>query len=900
MENQKFPSPQNSKFSKPDSSFSFEDCPPLKVESSEQMLVRDTKDKDEEVKTISPSFRRKLPKPKTEVFFSPKIIYPENPEDEDVLPILERRKNRESTHKLNPFSNLSRFSSRTWIRNNSKNTEKISIGSTTQQTKPIEFLKSSLHDHFLFKDWDPFLLEKLVSELQCMPVKSHEVLLDKGTPIKSFYVIAQGMVELRSINGVDRHSIGDLLCVSSIFKDLESGLEIVAIEDSQLWGLEFVKFQEILKSNAYSALQENRRFLDCVHYFDNLSSGNKVEIAFYLKTEKLVRGALLEENWEHCDHLYIVKSGVLKVTSKSEEGLDHMDFLIREKQVIGEDKVGFESKIGKVYVDNSCEEAVLLRLCKKTLRLVLGTKYTRMVQNHELRRLMTRSDFLVGLDPITKEKVIRKLKVLEGKKGDVVWLTESPKKLVFLLKGQLVTENGNLILDKKGIFDEDALFQDKQPEFKQIIMGEDGLYSEITFEKLANVLKTNSLHDYFLVLRQAFKKELFDLGSPSSPFIHIKYMSQALKASIREIRTNQKYELIKILKGIGDGQFGLVLLAKIDDRYFALKVISRFWVIQNHIEEYLVNEKKICRMVESPFIIHLDFTFRDTYNIYFLFEYIEGIDLFKFMNISGIIPTPLAQFYAANLILAIEVLHNRNIIHRDLKPENIMISKNGYLKVIDLGAAKLFAEDSVEMISSKSSGTTYQKPSYEEDLQENAKVPLMRTFTLIGTPEYIAPETIRGTGYHFPVDLWALGVIIFEMLCGYCPFGHNKSEPMEIYQSILEDDVKFPKSMKDSRAKKIIRQLLSKSPEERSDGSFNALKAKKWFDDIKWNEIGMQKPGIPPYIPENKGERDECQELIAKNITLKYVLENSSLEDLKKQAELGGLVEDKIGWDEIF
>ena len=265
--------------SKPTSQFSFEDCPPFKTESFDQMSFQD------ERKVGSPNFRRNLPKPKTEIFMNTLVLEKECSEEE-MIPILERCKKRESTFKSNPFSNLTRFSSKTWIMNNSLHNEQSPV-SPYPEKKPKEFLKLSLQSHFLFKEWDPFLLEKLISELRCVPLKKTEVLLDKTTPIRSFYIIAKGLIQLKGNNNIlEEQKIGDLLCVSSIFQNLESGYEVSALEDSTLWGVEFVKFQEILKNNAYSALQENRKFLDKIQYFDNLSNENKVEIAFYLKTEK--------------------------------------------------------------------------------------------------------------------------------------------------------------------------------------------------------------------------------------------------------------------------------------------------------------------------------------------------------------------------------------------------------------------------------------------------------------------------------------------------------------------------------------------------------------------------------------------------------------------------------------
>merc|ERR1712100_112506 len=101
------------------------------------------------------------------------------------------------------------------------------------------------------------------------------------------------------------------------------------------------------------------------------------------------------------------------------------------------------------------------------------------------------------------------------------------------------------------------------------------------------------------------------------------------------------------------------------------------------------------------------------------------------------------QFYTGSLVLVLESLRNRNIVYRDLKPENVMLDAQGYLKLIDFGIAKKLDEHN------------------------------RRTFTMIGTPHYMAPEVMRGKGYGTEVDIWSLGVIHFEFVCGFLPFGDD-------------------------------------------------------------------------------------------------------------------------------
>jgi protein kinase A len=120
-----------------------------------------------------------------------------------------------------------------------------------------------------------------------------------------------------------------------------------------------------------------------------------------------------------------------------------------------------------------------------------------------------------------------------------------------------------------------------------------------------------------------------------------------------------------------------------------------------------------------------------------------------------------------------EYLHSKNIIFRDLKPENLLVANDGYLKLTDFGFAKILNEG--------------------------------RTFTICGTPEYIAPEVILNQGHGKAVDWWTLGVLIYEMHAGIDPF--NDDDPMGIYKNILRGKIQFPSSF-DKDAKSLVKHLL--------------------------------------------------------------------------------------------
>ena len=151
---------------------------------------------------------------------------------------------------------------------------------------------------------------------------------------------------------------------------------------------------------------------------------------------------------------------------------------------------------------------------------------------------------------------------------------------------------------------------------------------------------------------------------------------------------------------------------------------------------------------------------QDSKFIYFILEYVPGGELFSLLRINGSFPLSQVKFYASQITIVIEYLHSKSIILRDLKPENILINLNGYIKITDFGCSK------------KIDGKTY---------------------TLCGTPEYLAPEVILNRGHSKPLDWWSLGIIIYEMTVGIDPF--NDEDPIVVYQKIIKGIVRFPKNI---------------------------------------------------------------------------------------------------------
>ncbi|MCQ2820202.1 MAG: cyclic nucleotide-binding serine/threonine-protein kinase [archaeon] len=207
---------------------------------------------------------------------------------------------------------------------------------------------------------------------------------------------------------------------------------------------------------------------------------------------------------------------------------------------------------------------------------------------------------------------------------------------------------------------------------------------------------------------------------------------------------------------LGKGSYGSVSLVKSkkekNKSYYAIKDIPKAKVLYEGIASNLSLERKILLQIDHPFIVKLVKTLKDENNIYFLMEYLQGKELYDVIRDIGLLNKYQSQYYIGSLLLAVNYLHQRKIIYRDIKPENAMIVNNGLLKIVDFGTAKIIKN---------------------------------RTDTIIGTPQYMAPEIFLGEGYSFQVDYWSIGVCLYEFVCGVVPFGEEEEDPVQIYVCIL-------------------------------------------------------------------------------------------------------------------
>jgi len=312
---------------------------------------------------------------------------------------------------------------------------------------------------------------------------------------------------------------------------------------------------------------------------------------------------------------------------------------------------------------------------------------------------------------------------------------------------------------------------------------------------------------------------------------------------------------------LGRGSFGCVQLVQ-DERSghnYALKTVSKAQIVKTGQQQHIISEKNVMRMLDLPFTVKLYETYNIDKYLYFLLEVVLGGELFSVLRARTVFDEATARFYTASVVFAFDYMHSKCIVYRDLKPENLLLNDAGYLKITDFGFAKIVAD---------------------------------RTYTLCGTPDYLAPEVISGAGHSRAVDWWTLGVLLFEMLASYPPFYHE--DPMKTYAKIMHGRVNYPKHFS-VNAVEIIKSFINAKPTKRLGiihGGLDAIKSNAWFDAFDWDALQAQQMTAPivPHI-KNRHDRSNFETVVSP--------QEQKLID-QQTAEAEQYLDDGSGWDQQF
>lgn len=290
-------------------------------------------------------------------------------------------------------------------------------------------------------------------------------------------------------------------------------------------------------------------------------------------------------------------------------------------------------------------------------------------------------------------------------------------------------------------------------------------------------------------------------------------------------------EDFNFLKVLGKGSFGKVILAELrasvrqslgssQPPYYAIKALKKDVVLEDDDIECTMIERKVLALgCKHPFLCHLFCTFQTTSHLFFVMEYLNGGDLMFHIQQSGRFDVDRARFYTAEILLALKFLHRKGIVYRDLKLDNLLLDYEGHIRIADFGMCKL-----------------------QIYLDKTAD-------TFCGTPDYMAPEIIKGLKYTHCVDWWSFGVLLYEMMIGQSPF--NGCDEDELFWSICNEQPYYPRFLS-REAKHVLQLLLEKDPSARlgiAGCSAGDVCDQPFFKPIDFAKL-ERKDIAPPYRPK--------------------------------------------------
>lgn len=409
--------------------------------------------------------------------------------------------------------------------------------------------------------------------------------------------------------------------------------------------------------------------------------------------------------------------------------------------------------------------------------------------------------------------------------------------------------------------------------------------SKPAVKRLANVTQLYFLDYYYDLLNYVSLRQrrmaAFKAHNPPPPHTpsseYEANLTQYLgreRANLRNRRTRLGAGDFSILTQVGQGGYGQVFLAQKKDtrEVCALKVMSKKLLFKLDEIRHVLTERDILTNAKSEWLVRLLYAFQDDQSIYLAMEYVPGGDFRTLLNNTGVLHNRHARFYISEMFLCVDALHQLGYIHRDLKPENFLIDGTGHVKLTDFGlAAGFLAPAKIESMRIKLESVgnmprdaiPFGRPMEQRSLKERREGyrslrerEVNYAKSIVGSPDYMAPEVLKGDEYDFTVDYWSLGCMLFEALAGYPPFaGATVDETwqnLKRWQHVLrKPEYEDPNYFLSRRTWDLITRLIA--PKTNRLEGISQVKSHAYFAEVKWNKLREERA---PFVPELDSETD--------------------------------------------
>jgi len=697
----------------------------------------------------------------------------------------------------------------------------------------VELIHKATFSNFLFEDLDQSLKDEVVDAMEPYEAESGEKIITQGEVGDYFYVLEKGEVNFIVDNkqvgkGVAGKCFGEL----ALMYDTPRAATVAAGVDCKLWRVNQKTFRSVLRVHDIKDLAESLEELRKVEILSGLDPSYLKKIVKALTVEEMKAGDVIMKKGDHGDKFYIVKKGLVSLTNIGAGTQKYDDKECGPGAYFGERALARDDvRAADVTAKTDC---VLMTLTKSQFNTLLGP--IDEVVKASLDKMKLREIPRVSNSNPSEEELntlVHRDNMVEVsyEKGTVVVkegeLFDNPSIYLVSKGGFSFTKEGKEELSMKGgdFFGEDSLAHpDAASEFTITATGQDDgsptVCSVLSLKTIKKVFGGKSrLHS---TLTSAGSQRKLSTFGPDAKSVRDPSLTMV--------------DLEKI-KMIGSGSFGKVFLVrnKKTGEGLALKVQKKKEIIKLRQVAGVLREKKLMFMLEHPFIISLVNAFQDKPYLYLVTKMYPGGELYSLVynnKINGIEESH-AQFYAAVVLEALDFMHLKSIIYRDLKPENVMIDSDGYAVIIDLGFTKTIVDS---------------------------------TATVCGSPLYMAPEIFMQRGYDKGADIWALGIMIYEMVYGTTPFEKPGLDNIGLMRAIVRAKFDFPDPRR-SRMRRtgspevnnLVKKMLTKKPSFRLgclQRGAQDIRDHEWFTNISTDAL-LEKSIAAPWIPAKKDHLKE-------------------------------------------
>jgi len=669
----------------------------------------------------------------------------------------------------------------------------------------IQFIDNSLADNFIFASLTNAERRSLIDAMVLETVTINTIIIQQGTVGDFFYVVEDGhvshSVDLNHVGSCSRGaSFGEL----ALLYNCPRAATCVADTDCRLWKVDQRTFRYMLANNTANQQKDIHDTLRKVQFLSELEDTMLTRISDALTTVKFPERERIITKGDVGEVFYILREGTVKVHDIGNGDSRYVDQFLGPGEAFGERALlTGEPRLANCTATTPC---TLLCLSRQTFETTLGPLQSLIDHAFKKRVLMGVPIFANShFQPYEMTRLTDLVTEVQLPKGTRLAAEGQPanKNLYIIRVGRVVIANDNGMINDLSCgdyFGETAIQEeDATISHQTIVIEEDTVCGVLTQDSIRSIIG-----------------DVSRLGKPLPP------VASKLDNSYK-LKDMQKVRIL------GVGTFGKVWLVNHvkGKKPFALKMLEKNEIIGHHQVEGVIREKNIMSSLDHPFVVNLISTFQDQNSLYMLIELVQGGELFSVIHTETKdgIPNINARFYAACILESLSHLHHRHISYRDLKPENILIDAKGYGVLVDLGFAKIVMD---------------------------------KTYTLCGTPEYLAPEIILSKGHDKGVDYWALGVLIYEMLVGRSPFYAYGSDQVSLFKRIVQVKYGFPQGTVIDLAQDLIGHLIVRRQANRfgclARGDMD-VRDHPWLAPIDADKL-LKKTIAAPWVPQLKDKLD--------------------------------------------